>query len=246
MALPQIVSRDEWLAARLRLLEKEKAHTRARDALNAERRRLPMVKITKDYPFEGEDGTVSLAGLFDAGLSGSGRASGKSQLIIQHVMFGPDWEALCPGCSGALRESTPELRQHLLHRDTNFVLVSRAPYDKIAKEQAERGIPFPWYSSFGSDFNFDFGVSFDPGIVPPAYNYRPAPDAGPSDEGHGFSCFLRDGDDVFHTYSTFARGAEYTGNAYTLLDMTAMGRQEEWEEPKGRAIKPRPAGPFFG
>ena len=250
MALPQIVSRDEWLAARLRLLDKEKAHTRARDALNAERRRLPMVKITKDYQFEGEDGTVSLAGLFDAGLSGSGlsgsgRAAGKCQLIIQHVMFGPDWETLCPGCSGALRESTPELRQHLLQRDTNFVLVSRAPYDKIAKEQAERGIPFPWYSSFGSDFNFDFGVSFDPGIVPPAYNYRPAPDAAPSDEGPGFSCFLRDGDDVFHTYSTFARGAEYTGNAYTLLDMTAMGRQEDWEEPKGRAINPRPAGPFF-
>ncbi|HLK02338.1 MAG TPA: DUF899 domain-containing protein [Streptosporangiaceae bacterium] len=240
MALPQIVSRDEWLAARLRLLDQEKAHTRARDALNTERRRLPMVKVAKDYQFEGPDGTVGLAGLFEAGL-----ATGTSQLIIQHVMFGPDWDAPCPSCSASLSEATPQLREHLLQRDTNFVLVSRAPYGKLAKGQAERGIPFPWYSSFGSDFNVDFGVSFDPDIVAPAYNYRPQPEAGPGDEGPGYSCFLRDGGDVFHTYSTFARGTEYAGNAYTLLDMTALGRQEEWEEPRGRAIKARAADPSF-
>lgn len=240
MALPEIVSRDEWLAARIALLDQEKAHTRARDALNADRRRLPMVKIAKDYEFEGPDGAVSLAGLFDAG-----QRVGSRQLIIQHVMFGPDWDGPCPSCSASLSEVTPNLRVHLLQRDTNFVLVSRAPYDKIAKGQAERGIPFPWYSSFGSDFNFDFGVSFDSAIVPPAYNYRSQPEAGPADEGPGYSCFLRDGDDVFHTYSTFARGTEYNGNAYTLLDMTALGRQEEWEEPKGRAAKPRPADPSF-
>src|SRR5579859_6063602 len=162
MALPEVVSREDWLTARTRLLDAEKAHTRARDELNTERRRLPMVKITKDYQFEGPDGVVGLAGLFEAD-----HGEGSRQLIIQHVMFGPDWDAPCPSCSADLSTVTAELRAHLLKRDTNFVLVSHAPYQKIAL--ADRDFPFPWYSAFGSDFNFDFGVSFDPKIAPPTY-----------------------------------------------------------------------------
>jgi predicted dithiol-disulfide oxidoreductase (DUF899 family) len=235
MALPEVVSREEWLTARLQLLDAEKAHVRAHDELNAERRRLPMVKVIKDYRFEGPDGMVGLADLFD----------GSHQLIVQHVMFGPDWDNPCPSCSAYLRTVTPEILKNLKQRDTAYVLMSRAPYEKIAKVQAERDIPIPWYSSFGSDFNFDFGVSFDPAVMPPVYNYKPAPEADTSDEGPGFSCFLRDGADIYHTYSTFGRGTEGTVSAYVLLDMTALGRSEAWEEPKYRALNTHPADPSF-
>lgn len=239
MSLPDVVSREEWLKARLRLLAAEKEMVRKRDTLNADRRRLPMVQIEKDYVFEGPDGQSSLAGLFDD----------SRQLIVQHVMFGPDWEQPCPSCSVAISEMTPSLFKNLRSRQTNFVLVSRAPYEKIVQAMTERGWDVPWYSSFGSDFNFDYDVSFDKAASePPRYNYRAVPDLLSDDaptELAGFSCFLRDGDEVYHTYSTFARGTEYIGNAYTLLDLTALGRQEAWEEPKDRAVTTRPGDPSF-
>jgi predicted dithiol-disulfide oxidoreductase (DUF899 family) len=234
MSLPDVVSREQWREARIKLLAQEKQHLRQRDALNADRRRLPMVKIEKDYVFEGPQGQVTLAGLF----------GGKRQLIIQHVMFGPDWDAPCPGCSASINEQSQGVLDHLATRDTAFAMVSRAPYDKIAQAARERGWFTPWYSSHGSDFNYDFEVSFDPSDGPVTYNYAPATQFTGT-EGPGVSCFLRDGDTVYHTYSTFARGTEYLGGSYTLLDLTALGRQEEWEEPKGRAASPHPNDPTF-
>jgi predicted dithiol-disulfide oxidoreductase (DUF899 family) len=242
MGLPEVVSREEWLEARRNLLEQEKAHTRANDALNAERRRLPMVRIEKEYIFEGPEGKLTLKDLFGA----------SSQLVIQHVMFGPDWEAPCPSCSGAIRLMTPALFRGLEGRNTTFVLSSRAPYDKIAKAMEEHGWEVPWYSSYGSDFNFDFDVSYDEAAETPLlYNYREEPwlrgDNAPS-EMPGMSFFLRDQDGAaYHTYSSFARGVEYAaGPLYPILDLTALGRSEDWEEPKGRAETPLPADPTFG
>jgi predicted dithiol-disulfide oxidoreductase (DUF899 family) len=160
-------------------------------------------------------------------------------------MFGPSWENPCPSCSASLAEATGVLAEHLKKRDTNFVLVSRAPYARIAPAALERDLPFPWYSSYGSAFNFDYEVSRDPANPDPRYNYRSEPDIDEASELPGFSCFIKDGDDVFHTYSTYARGTEYIGNAYTLLDLTALGRQEAWEEPKGRVATPVGADPSF-
>lgn len=238
MSYPEVVSREQWLAARLRLLAQEKEQTRQRDALNAERRRLPMVAIEKDYVFDGPDGTAGLADLF-----GDSR-----QLIIQHVMFGPDWDAACPGCTASVDELADGMLAHLRARDTAFALVSRAARTKLEKYQASRGWTVPWYSSGGSDFNFDFQVSFDRSVPEPHYNYRSEPGLLGDDESaevSGVSCFLRDGGEVFHTYSAFARGTDYLGNAYSLLDLTALGRQEEWEEPTGRAPVVHGADPTF-
>src|SRR6266516_3176924 len=209
MSLPDVVSREQWLEARRRLLAREKEFTRSHDALNADRRRLPMVKVDKEYVFEGPDGPVTLAQLF----------GGKRQLIVQHVMFGPDWDKPCPGCSAAIDELSPGVLEHVASRDTAFVLASRAPYDKIAATAQERGWTVAsWYSTNDSDR---------------------------SAEMPGYSCFLREGDEIFHTYSAFARGTEYVGNAYTYLDMTALGRQEDWEEPKGRVAPVRGGDPTF-
>jgi predicted dithiol-disulfide oxidoreductase (DUF899 family) len=234
MSLPDVVSREQWREARIRLLAREKAHTRQRDALNADRRRLPMVTIEKEYVFEGPQGQVTLGDLF----------AGRRQLIIQHVMFGPDWDAPCPGCSASIQEHSQGVFDHLATRDTTFAMVSRAPHDKIAQAAKERGWFTPWYSSCGSDFNYDFEVSFDRARGLLTYNYAPA-ETFTGTEAPGLSTFLRDGDDIYHTYSVFARGAEYLGNAYTLLDLTALGRQEEWEEPKGRTAAPHPNDPTF-
>src|SRR5438105_3624459 len=129
MTLPDVVSREQWREARINLLAQEKAHTRQRDALNADRRRLPMVKLDKEYVFEGPDGKVTLAALF----------AGKRQLIIQHVMFGPDWDAPCPGCSASINEMSQGVLDHMAVRDTAFAMTSRAPYDKIASAAKERG-----------------------------------------------------------------------------------------------------------
>ncbi len=245
MSLPEIVSRDEWLVARKDLLAREKALTRQRDALNADRRRLPMVAIEKDYAFEGPDGSVSLLDLF-----GPSR-----QLIVRHTMFGPDWEKPCPGCTATMDEMSPALFTHLKSRDTTYVMISRAQYGKIASVKTERGWTLPWLSSFGTDFNYDFGATLDPAVQPLEYNYRGQDellalepdllDQG-STEVPGLSCFLRDGSALFHTYSTYARGVEdaETGT-YKLLDITALGRQEEWEEPKERVENPNPADPSF-
>ena len=244
MALPQVASREQWLVARRELLAREKEMTRARDALNADRRRLPMVAVEKDYRFEGPDGVVGLADLF----------GGRRQLVLQHVMFDPSWEDACSGCTAALDEMSPGMVAHMGVRDTAFVLVSRAPLAKIEGYRARRGWPFAWYSSFGSDFNIDFHVSMDPEVAPVEYNYRTAEELEQAGQGRllqgpmempGYSCFLRDEGRVFHTYSTFARGTEQLGGAYAFLDMTALGRQEEWEEPKGRADLERPAQPDF-
>jgi predicted dithiol-disulfide oxidoreductase (DUF899 family) len=240
MALPEVVSREEWLEARRSLLEREKAHTRTSDALNADRRRLPMVAMEKDYVFEGPDGQLGLKDLFGS----------SHQLIVFHVMFGPDWENPCPFCSDSIRVMYPSLFEDLRRRDTEYVLTSRAPYAKIAKAKQERGWEVPWYSSYGSDFNFDLNVSFDKtaeGV--PVFNYREeawlSGDDAP-DELSGMSCFLRTDDGtVFHNYSTYARGLEGTIGVYQMLDMTPLGRQEAWEEPKGRVENPRPASPRF-
>jgi predicted dithiol-disulfide oxidoreductase (DUF899 family) len=238
MSLPEVVSRDEWLEARRRLLAQEKEFTRRHDALNADRRRLPMVKVGKNYKFEGPNGPVTLEQLF----------SGRRQLIVQHVMFGPDWDNPCPGCTASIEEFSPGVLDHLKTRETTFVYVSRAPYDKIAAMAGQRGWPIPWYSSYGSDFNYDYQVSLDKQTGRLEYNYRPEPDLlgdEQSTEMPGFSCFLREGEEIFHTYSAYARGTEYVGASYTLLDFTALGRQEDWEEPKGRVDPVRGGDPTF-
>jgi predicted dithiol-disulfide oxidoreductase (DUF899 family) len=238
MSLPDVVSREDWLAARRRLLAQEKELTRRHDQLNADRRRLPMVKVERDYTFEGPNGPVTLKQLF----------GDRRQLIIQHVMLGPDWDQPCPGCSAALDELSAGVLDHLGTRETAFVLVSRAPYDKIATVAKQRGWDHPWYSSYGSDFNYDYQVTLDESVGQVQYNYRPEPDllgGDRSTEMPGYSAFLREGDEVFHTYSAFSRGTEYTPNAYTFLDMTALGRQEDWEEPKGRVAPVRGGDPTF-
>jgi predicted dithiol-disulfide oxidoreductase (DUF899 family) len=244
MSLPAVTSRQDWLAARKELLAREKELTRLGDALNTARRELPMVRIDKEYVFKGPDGKASLADLF-----GPSR-----QLVLQHVMFDPAWENACPSCSAGLDELSSGLLRNLRARDTAFAAVSRAPFAKIAAYKDRRGWDFAWYSSFGSEFNYDFHVSIDASVAPVLFNYRDAAElkeAGMSwlldgaSEQPGVSCFLREGDEVFHTYSTFGRGTEQLGGAYSILDITALGRQEEWEEPKDRAAKPRPAIPDF-
>jgi len=240
VSLPEITTPAKWLVARRELLVREKDLTRQRDALTADRRRLPMVEIGKAYTFQGPQGPVALADLFD----------GCAQLIVQHVMFDPTWDAVCPGCSAGLDELAPGILRHLRSRDTAFAAVSRAPFGKLARFRESRGWEFDWYSSHGSDFNYDFHATLDESVAPVMYNYRtPAesgeqPQAG-SQEVPGISCFLRDGKRIFHTYSTFARGTDQIGNAYTLLDLTAFGRSEDWEEPKGRVAKPHGADPTF-
>jgi predicted dithiol-disulfide oxidoreductase (DUF899 family) len=235
MALPEVVSREEWLEARTRLLALEKEETRRRDALNAERRRLPMVRVDKEYRFDGPEGTVPLGALF----------GDRTQLILQHVMYDPGWDAACSGCTAGVDEISEGLLAHLRSRDTAFVLASRAPLAKLLAYKASRGWTVPWYSAYGSDFNYDFRATLDKDRPQLEYNYRSTPDAigegETSAEVPGISCFLRDGDEVFHTYSTWARGTDTLGSSYSWLDLTALGRQENWEEPKRRA--PRLHGP---
>jgi predicted dithiol-disulfide oxidoreductase (DUF899 family) len=237
MALPDVVSRDEWLAARTRLLAAEKEATRARDALNADRRRLPMVRIDKEYQLTGPAGPAGLADLFED----------RRQLIVQHVMYDPDWAAACSGCTADVDEVSDGMLAHLHSRDTTFALVSRAPLDKLQAYQASRGWTVPWYSSHGSDFNVDFQATLSP--AQPVYNFQRLPELAAGDaapeEVSGISCFLRDGGDIYHTYSTWARGTDILGSSYSLLDLTALGRQEVWEEPKGRAAQPHGADPSF-
>jgi predicted dithiol-disulfide oxidoreductase (DUF899 family) len=233
MSLPTVVSRDEWLVARKELLAKEKQLTRQRDALNADRRGLPMVEIHKDYVFEGPDGAATLVDLFE----------GRRQLIIYHLMWLYDRDLACPSCS-AFVDQICHL-EHLHALDVTFAAVSGASAAKIEPFKARMEWTFPWYSSEGSDFNFDFHVTFDESVVPIEYNYRPRAEVeqtglpiGNWDQPfdlHGLSVFLRDGDRVFHTYSAYARGCDNLGYVSNFLDLTALGRQEEWEEPKGRA-----------
>jgi predicted dithiol-disulfide oxidoreductase (DUF899 family) len=243
MKITHTASREEWRAKRLELLAKEKAASRELAALAEQRRALPAVAIGKDYVFKGPDGKVNLIDLFE----------GRSQLIVYHFMWLHDVDEGCPSCSFAA-DNMPNPVHLNEGADTTLALVSRAPYPRLAQFKARMGWRLPWYSSHGSDFNYDFHVSLDAAVAPVEYNYRDADELeragmgwileGPSEQP-GMSCFLRDGDEVFHTYSTFGRGTEQAGGAYALLDMTALGRQEEWEEPKGRAPLARPAIPDF-
>jgi predicted dithiol-disulfide oxidoreductase (DUF899 family) len=162
MSLPKVGSPAEWRAARLELLAGEKAMTRARDALNTRRRELPMVRIEKDYVFDGPDGKASLLDLF----------GGRRQLIVGHFMFGPDWDEGCPSCSAGCDEISAGLLQHLHSRETSLVEISRAPLARIEEYKARKGWDFPWYSSYGSDFNYDFHVTLDESVAPVEYNYR--------------------------------------------------------------------------
>jgi predicted dithiol-disulfide oxidoreductase (DUF899 family) len=204
MNLPPIVSLTEWQAARDKLLVKEKEATHARDALAAERRRLPRVRIEKDYAFEGPDGKASLPDLFD----------GRRQLIVYHFMFAPGVEgwpsAGCGGCTMFV-DNIGNLA-HLNERDTSFALISRAPLANIEAYKERRGWTAPWYSSSGSNFNEDFGITNDEG------------------ETFGLSVFVRDGDSIFRTYFTSGRGVETLGTSWTFLDLTPFGRQETWED----------------
>ncbi len=245
MSLPEVVSREEWLVARTALLQREKELTHQRDALAADRRRLPMVRIDEDYVFEGPSGAVRLLDMFE----------GRDQLFMQHFMFDPSWDEGCPSCTATADELAGAELDHLASRGTTYVAVSRAPLDKIERYKATRGWTFPWYSSFGSRFNYDFHVTLDESVAPVEYNYRSKEEyerrggavytQGDSVENPGLSCFLRVGDEVFHTYSTFARGAEAIGGSYYVLDLLPLGRQEEWEEPKGRSASVRENLPTF-
>ena len=233
MGLPEIVTRDEWIRTRVALLEREKALTKARDEVAAERRRLPMVEVTEDYRFTAADGSSrTLLDLFE----------GRHQLIVDHYMFDPDWEDGCMSCAGRVDQYGNTA--HLHERDTTIAVVSRAPIEKIERWKHKMGWTFPWYSSYGSRFNFDYGVSFDKTVDDPHYNYRSAGAiveahglAELPTELHGTSVLLRVDDRVFHTYSTYARGTEQVGGTHYYLDMTALGRQEDWEEPEGRATR---------
>ena len=218
MNLPPVVSQTEWQAAREELLAREKEATRARDALAAERRRLPRVRIEEDYVFDGPAGKATLPELFE----------GRSQLLLYHFMFGPNQDVGCDGCSMFVDQIG-----HLAHlhaRDTSFALVSRAPIAKIEAYRKRMGWTIPWYSSFEGDFNVDFDVGPE----------TPQPDVYQDGETFGLSVFLRDGDSLFRTYFTTARGVEALGSVWTFLDVTPLGRQENWEDsPAGyRQTKP--------
>ena len=246
MSLPRNASREEWHAARIELLEKEKEMTRARDALNVERRNLPMVEIEKDYVFDGPEGKVTLPDIFE----------GRPQLIIYHFMFHPEWEDACPSCTAGTDELNDGFLDHLHTRDTTYAMVSRAPFEKLERWRAKKRWTIPWYSSFGTDFNYAFGVTIDASRGFDEYNFRSLDEYAAM--GHesmktadqpydmpGRSCFLQVDGRVFHTYSVYARGLESTGGSYYFLDLTALGRQEEWEEPKGRSESVREAQPDF-
>ena len=214
----KVVSREEWIAARKELLDKEKELTRLRDQLSAERRELPWVKVEKQYVFDGPDGKETLADLFD----------GRSQLVIYHFMFGPDWKEGCPSCS-FVSDHIDGTLAHLAARDVTMVMVSRAPLAKIEAFKKRMGWRFKWVSSYGSDFNPDFHVSFTKDEMAQGkvdYNYTMQ--EFPSEEAPGISVFYKDaGGDVFHTYSTYGRGVEPLVGTYMILDMVPKGRDED-------------------
>lgn len=235
LAHPNVVSSQVWLAQRKALLAEEKELTRQRDRVNAQRRRLPMVKLEKTYLFDGLSGKTSLLDLFE----------GRRQLIVYHFMFDPDWEKGCGGCTG-LVNALGDLSL-LYERDTTFVLISRAPLAKLERYKASQSWSWPWFSSFESDFNYDFHVSQDRAIAPVQYNYRdqaelesrPGGAHFTTGEGHAMSVFFRLDETVFHTYSTYGRGVEGLTDSYSLLDITPYGRQEDFEDsPPGWPQRP--------
>jgi predicted dithiol-disulfide oxidoreductase (DUF899 family) len=232
--LPEVVSREEWVAARKTLLAREKELSRHHDEVNAARRALPMVEITADYVFEGPQGTVKLADLFD----------GRGQLVVYHFMLGPDDDEVCPSCTYTIDNVGHQ--SHLHARDTSLAVVSRAPLATLERYRKRMGWTVPWYSSHGSLFNYDFHVSHDASVRPVEYNYKTYDELvrenpaweGWAGEEHGVSAFLRDGDRVFHTYSSYGRGTEYLMGTYHWLDLTARGRQEDFELPPRRGDDP--------
>jgi predicted dithiol-disulfide oxidoreductase (DUF899 family) len=210
----RIVSHEEWLKARKQHLVKEKEFTRLREELSRERRELPWERVEKNYVFDAPEGRVTLGDLF--GKHG--------QLIVQHFMFGPDWNEGCPSCS-FWADNFNGIDVHLAHRDTSFVLVSRAPLTKLEAYRKRMGWTFRWVSSLGNDFNFDYGVSFKPGEQEIKYNFETIKPHG--EESPGLSAFRR-GDDgaVYRTYSTYGRGLDILNGTYHLLDITSKGRDE--------------------
>ncbi len=213
-----VVSREQWLSARTAFLAREKEFTRLRDDLSRQRRELPWVTVEKAYVFDGSVGQETLADLFE----------GRSQLIVYHFMFSPEWDQGCKHCS-FWADNFDRLGIHLNHRDVTMIAVSRAPFDKIAAFRLRMGWSFKWVSSFGNDFNYDYGVSFTPEEIAGRkafYNYRPM-DVGGS-EREGVSVFYRDGNSgtVYHTYSAYARGIDMFNTAYHYLDLVPKGRDE--------------------
>jgi predicted dithiol-disulfide oxidoreductase (DUF899 family) len=220
---PRIVTRNEWLAARKRHWEREREFTRLRDELSAERRNLPCVEVEKPYLFVGPSGAESLADLF----------AGRRQLIVYHFMLGPGWEEGCPSCS-FLADHIDGALVHLAARDVSFAVVSRAPYPEIRPFQQRMGWRFKWVSSYGSDFNYDFHSTTDAAIAPVEYNYRDqealerlGQTYHMQGEQPGASVFLRDGERVYHTYSTYGRGLDLLVGAYNYLDLVPKGRDED-------------------
>jgi len=215
---PKIVSREEWLVARKKLLAREKQLSRERDAVAAERRQLPWVKVEKNYVFDFPSGKKTLADLF----------GGKSQLIIYHLMFGPEWLEACPSCSFNMDHTDPAL-VHLAQRDVSFAAISRAPISKIEAFKKRMGWKFNWVSSYGTDFNYDYHVSFTPEQLAKGkveYNFELT--ELPHEEWPGMSVFYKDKDgNIYHTYSAYARGTENTMNAYNYLDYVPKGRDED-------------------
>ena len=226
MVAHKVVSHDEWVAVRKKHLAKEKEFTHLRDQLSRERRALPWELVEKDYAFEGQRGKVSLQDVFD----------GRSQLVVYHAMFNPDtagpqttWtaDAACYACSWWM-DNFNGITVHLNHRDITMAAVSLAPYPAIASYKKRMGWSFPWFSSAGSDFNFDYHVSFTPDELKAAkveYNYRliPPPD---SSEAPGISVFLNDGGKIYHTYSTYERGLDMLNVAYHYMYLLPKGRDE--------------------
>jgi predicted dithiol-disulfide oxidoreductase (DUF899 family) len=222
MSLPQVVSASEWLTARKELLEAEEQAARVLTEVTAKRQKLPAVKVEKEYVFEGPEGKMSLLDLFE----------GRPQLIIQHFMWDPAWEEGCPFCS--YQADAVGHLAHLHARNTTYAVVSRAPISKIEPFRQRMGWPFPWYSSLGSDFNYDFHVTLDENVAPIEYNYRTPQEladigqgwfARPGEKG-GVSVFVRDGDTVLHTYSLYGDGADLLNGTDHLLDLTPLGRQD--------------------
>ena len=211
---PNIVDHEEWLKARTAFLAKEKEFTHLREELAQQRRALPWERVDKPYRFEGPQGRLSLADLFGQ----------HEQLIVYHFMFGPDWEEGCPGCS-FWADNFNGVQAHLAARDTALVAVSRAPLARLEAYKARMGWSFRWVASVGSDFNYDFGVTRRPQDKVFPYNYGTTPRE--MEELPGLSTFIRRGDEVFHTYSTYSRGLDVVNGAYHLLDLPARGRHEE-------------------
>jgi predicted dithiol-disulfide oxidoreductase (DUF899 family) len=218
MSAHQVVSNEQWLAKRKALLDKEKAFTRLRDEISAARRELPWVKVEKTYVFDADDGKVTLADLFE----------GKSQLIVYHFMFHPDWDAGCKSCSFWADTYNPTI-VHLNHRDVNLVAISRAPLERLNAYKRRMGWTFRWVSSTNNDFNYDFGVSFTPDdLKKTGNNYNFGTSRFTIEEAPGLSVFYKDADRaIYRTYACYSRGLDALNPAYQYLDLVPKGRDED-------------------